>query len=432
MRRSFPFQPSLSRWMLAFVLMAVGCTAPPPAAPPAEPPMVTVAPPVEKPVVDNVPYNGRTEAIESVEIRARVTGYLSEINFKAGSEVKAGDLLFVIDERPYKAILANAEGQIKLAEAKHKFDVAEVNRNAPLVKSGATTQSEFDKMVASRDQSAAAIEAEKAASESARLNLGFCRITAPVAGRISRNLITAGNLVVADSTLLTSIVSQDPMYVLFDVDEPTLLRVQQLIREGKFKSARQSDKVPVNIGLTNEGDQYPHPAVVDFVDNKVDPSTGTLKVRAVVPNPIVANGDRLFSSGMFVRVQVPLGEPRQQLLVTERAISSDQGQKFLYVVAKQDGKSVVEYRPVAAGPSEKGGLRVVYPVKLMRTKEGLRMARPDETAKAEDSISPGDLVIVDGIQRARPGLEVRITETPMPMRLPLLEAKQVEATKPGA
>jgi RND family efflux transporter MFP subunit len=432
MRRSLSLRCSFPRWTLVFLLPGAGCTAPPPAAPPAEPPMVTVAAPVEKSVVDNVSYNGRTEAIESVEVRARVNGYLSEPKFKAGSEVKAGDLLFVIDERPYQAILAKAEGQIHLAEAKHKYDIAEVKRNEPLVKTGATTRSEFDKMVAARDQSAAAIEAEKAASESARLNLSFCRITAPVAGRIGRNLITAGNLVVADSTLLTSIVSQDPMYVLFDMDEPTVLRIQQLIREGKFKSARQTDKVPVNIGLTNEGDHYPHPAVVDFVDNKVDPSTGTLKVRAVVPNPIVANNDRLFSSGMFVRVQVPLGEARQQLLVTERALGSDQGQKYLYVVAKLDGKPVVEYRPVGVGPTEKGGLKVVYPVKLVRAKEGLRTARPDEAAKAEDSIKPGDLVIVDGIQRARPGLEVRTTETPMPVRLPLLEAKEVKATKPGA
>jgi RND family efflux transporter MFP subunit len=393
--------------------------------------MVTVSTPLESDVVDTVDYTGRTEAVESVDIRARVNGYLGEINFKAGSEVKAGDLLFVIDERPYKATLDRAEGEIKLAEAKHKFDVTEVKRNEPLVKTGATTQSEFDKMMASRDQSAAAIDAAKAASESARLNLNFCRVTAPIAGRISRNYITAGNLVVADSTLLTSIVSQDPMYVLFDMDEPTILRIQQLIREGKFKSARQSDKVPIAVGLANEPGQFPHAGVVDFVDNKVDPSTGTLKVRAVVPNPTVANGDRVFTAGLFVRVRVPLGEPRKQLLVTERALGSDQGQKYVFVVAKKDGKEVVEYRPVAVGPTQKGGLRVVYPLKLLRAKDGLRMARPEEAAKAEDSISPGDRVIVDGIQRARPGLDVRTTDVPMPVRLPMLEAKEVNTAKPG-
>jgi len=313
--------------------------------------MVTVATPLESEVVDNVDYTGRTEAVESVDIRARVNGYLSEIKFRSGSEVKTGDLLFIIDERPYKATLDRAEGEIKLAEARHKFDLAEVKRNESLVKTGATTQSEFDKMVAARDQSAAAIDAAKAASESARLNLNFCRVTAPIDGRISRNYITVGNLVVADTTLLTSIVSQDPMYVIFDVDEPTILRIQQLIREGKFKSARQPDKVPVSIGLANEPGLFPHAGVVDFVDNKVDPSTGTLKVRAVVQNPTVANGDRVFTAGLFVRVRVPLGEPRRQLLVTERALGSDQGQKFLYVVVKKDGKNVVEYRPVGLGQS---------------------------------------------------------------------------------
>jgi RND family efflux transporter MFP subunit len=391
--------------------------------------MVTVAKPLESDVVDNVDYTGRTDAVESVEIRARVTGYLSEIKFKAGSEVKADELLFVIDERPYKAVLDKAEGQIKLAEAKHKFDVAEVVRNEPLVKTGATTKSEFDKMVAARDASAAAIEADKAASESARLNLNFCRIMAPVSGRISRSLITTGNLVAADSTLLTTIVSQDPMYVLFDMDEPTVLRIQQLIREGKFKSANRTDKVPITIGLTNEAGQYPHAGVIESVDNQVDPSTGTLKIRAVVPNPVVANGDRLFASGMFVRVRVPLGEPRKQLLVTERALGSDQGQKYLYVVTKKDGQDVVEYRPVAVGPSQKGGLRVIYPLKLVRAREGLRMARPEEAAKGEDSLTAGDWVIVDGIQRARPGLDVRTTEEPMPVRLPLLEAKEANTSK---
>jgi RND family efflux transporter MFP subunit len=403
--------------------MAVGCGPKQATAPPPEPPMVTVAVPLETPVTDHVDYTGRTDAVESVDVRARVNGYLDKIEFKAGAEVKADQLLFVIDERPYKAALDTVEGQIKLAEAKHKYAVAEVKRNESLVKSGATTQSEFDKLVASRDEAAAAIEAVKASAESARLNLKFCRVLSPIAGRISRNYITAGNLVAADNTLLTTVVSQDPMYVLFDVDEPTMLRVQQLVREGKFPSVRKTTDVPLAIGLANEPGQFPHVGKVDFVDNRVDPGTGTLKVRAVLPNPEGANGDRVFAAGMFVRVRVPLGEPRRQLLVTERALGSDQGQKYLFVVAKQDNKEIVEYRPVGVGPPQKGGLRVVYPIKLMRAKEGLRMAKPDEADKAEDSITATDRVIVDGIQRARPGLEVRVSEIKMPERLPMLEAK---------
>ncbi len=421
-------KPFRAGWALGLCVVAAGCTSAPPPAPVAEAPLVTVATPVASDVADYADYNGRTDAVESVDIRARVSGYLQEIKFKAGSEVKAGELLFVIDERPYKAELDRAEGQIKLAEARYKFAAAEVVRNEPLVKTGVTTQSEFNKLVASRDEAAAAIEAAKASSESNRLNLGFCRVTSPIAGRISRNYITVGNLVTADSSLLTSVVSQDPIYVFFDVDEPTVLRIQKLIREGKFKSVRKSDEVPVAIGLANEPGQFPHPGTVNFVDNRLDPNTGTLKVRAVVPNPQVANGDRVFAAGMFVRVRLPLGEPRKQLLVTERALGSDQGQKFLYVVVAKDGKDVVEYRPVSVGPTQKGGLRVVEPLKLVRAKEGLRMARPDE-AGAEDSIGPADKVIVDGIQRARPGLEVRTNEIPMPVRLPLLESKNAGGKK---
>jgi multidrug efflux system membrane fusion protein len=403
---------------------AAGCSSAPPAGPPPEPPLVSVATPLLSDVTDHVDYTGRTEAVDDVEIRARVNGYLKEVNFKAGAEVKAGDLLFVIDERPYKAALDNALGQIKLAEAKHRFGVAEVKRIEPLLPTGAATREEFDKVVAGRDEAAAAIEATKAASEAAKLNLEFCRVTSPIDGRVSKNYITVGNLVTADNTLLTTVVSQDPMYVNFDVDEPTILRVQQLIREGKFKGRGSGDKIPVYVGLANEAGEFPHEGVVDFIDNKVDPSTGTLHVRAIVPNPLVAHGDRFFSAGMFVRVRIPLGEPRRQLLVTERAIGSDQGQKYVYVVAKQDGKNVVEYRPVSMGPPQKGGLRVVTPVKLVRTKEGLRMARPDEAAKGEDSLTATDKVIVEGIQKARPGLEVRINEVPMPVRLSMMEAKQ--------
>jgi RND family efflux transporter MFP subunit len=433
MRHATPSKRPYQRWAVV-LLAAAGCAPKPTAATTAAPPVeVSVAKPLESPVVETVPYNGRTDAVESVDVRARVTGYLSEIEFKAGAEVKKDELLFVIDERPYKAILDKAQGQIKLAEAKHKFDVAEVVRNEPLVKTGATTKSEFDKLVAARDESAAAIDATKAESESAQLNLNFCRVASPIAGRVSRNLITTGNLVAADTTLLTTIVSQDPMYVYFDVDEPTMLRAQALIREGKFKASHGANGLmPVSIGLSNEHGEYPHPAVVDFIDNKVDPSTGTLKVRAVIQNPLLANNDRMFTSGMFVRVQVPLGEPRKQMLVTERAIGSDQGQKYLYVVNKKkpdDKTGIVEYRPVQLGPPEKGGLRVIVPVKLIREKEGLRMAKPEESDKAEDSIKPGDWIVVEGIQKVRPDLEVRTTDIEMPKRLPMLEAKEVKTAK---
>ena len=360
------------------VVLTAGCAPPPPSIV-TEPPVVTVATAVRRDVTDFADYTGAPPRSRRSTF-ARVNGYLSEFTFKAGKEVKKDELLFVVDERPYKAALEQAESQVKLADAKHKYDVAEVKRNEQLVKSGATTQSEFDKLVAARDQSAAAIDAAKAAAEVLRLNLTFCRVISPIDGRASRNFIDVGNLVVADTTLLTTIVSQDPMFVYFDVDEATLLRVQKLIREGKFQSARRHDDVPVLVGLANEPGQYPHAGRVDFVDNRVDPTTGTLKVRAMLSNPVVANEDRLFSAGLFVRVRLPLGQPRSNLLISDRAVGTDQGQKFVYVVNE---KNEVDYRPVTLGQLH-DGLRVV-----------------------ESGLSGDEEIITVGLQRVRPGVVVK-------------------------
>jgi membrane fusion protein, multidrug efflux system len=406
-----------------------------------EPPVVAVSQPLLSPVTDTAEYNGRTDAVESVEVRARVSGYLIKMNdaFKQGKnpeglnkqEVKKDEILFEIDDRPYKAALEKAQADIKLAQARYVQADADVKRNEPLVKSGATPKADFDKMVADRDVATAQTDAFKAAADAQKLNVEFCTVRAPVDGRVSKSNITLGNLVSADQTLLTTIVSQDPMWINFDVDERTMLAIQQKIREGSFKAARSSSDVHVNIGLANEPGRFPHEATVDFVDNRVDAGTGTLHVRAVIPNPIVANGDRVFSPGMFVRVQLPLGEPRQALLVSERAFGTDQGQKYLFVVRKTDNKNVVEYRPVSVGSLQKGGLRVVMPIKLFRDKDGLRLAKPDEMDKAEDSITKTDWVVVNGLQRVRPGLDVKTNEIPMPTQLPLLEAKETKSAKGG-
>jgi RND family efflux transporter MFP subunit len=368
---------------LVAALAAAGCGEHAPPAVHTEPPTVLVAAPVEKQVTDYADYTGRTDAVESVDVRARVNGYLAEIKFESGKEVQKGDLLFVIDERPYKAALERSESQIKLAEAKLTYAAAEVARNQGLVKSGATTQAEFDKLVADKDQAVAAVAAAKAAAEVDRLNLGFCRVTSPIDGRISRNYLTVGNLVVADTTLLTTVVSQDPMYVYFDVDEATLLRIQKLVREGKFKSSRRHNDVPIAVGLANEPGRFPHQGRVDFVDNRVDPTTGTLKVRAVLPNPVVTNEDRVFTAGLFVRVRVPLGVSHPALLVSERAVGTDQGQKFVFVV---NDKNEVALRPVTLGQMH-DGLRVV-----------------------ESGLKGGEKIIVVGLQRVRPGATV----TPKP------------------
>jgi RND family efflux transporter MFP subunit len=372
----------MHRTSLAFLLAAlVGCAAPP-APPPPEPAIVTVALPIEKPVADYVDYTGRTDANSSVDIRARVSGYLAEIKFAVGQPVKAGAVLFVIDQRPYQAALEQAVAQVKLADANLKLAVTEVKRNEPLVKNGATTQSEFDKLVAARDVSVATVEAAKAFQDNAQLNLDFCTVKSPISGRVSRNYLDVGNLVTADSTLLTTVVSEDPMYLYFDIDERTVLRIKEMIRAGTFRSAREYTDVTVQVGLNNEAG-YPHTARVDFVDNKLSPSTGTIRIRAVVPNPELegkgTGKDRIFSAGLFVRIRLPLGEPHKALLITERAIFSDQDKKYVYVVNAQDE---VESRLVKLGLLQDGMREIV------------------------DGLQPGERVIVNGLQRVRPGAKV--------------------------
>ena len=314
-----------------------------------------------------------------------MSGYLDQIKFAVGQPVKAGAVLFVIDQRPYRAALEQAVAQVKLAEANLKLNVTEVKRNEPLVKTGATTQSEFDKLVAARDVSIATVEAAKAARDNAQLNLDFCTIKSPIDGRASRNYLDVGNLVTADSTLLTTVVSEDPMYLYFDIDERTVLHVKEMIRVGTFRSAREYTDVTVLVGLANEAG-YPHVAKVDFVDNKLNSGTGTIRIRAVVPNPVVKGQERVFSAGLYVRVRVPLGEPHKALLITERAIFSDQDKKLVYVV---NAKDEVEARAVKLGLLQDGMREIV---------EGLR---------------PKDRVIVNGLQRVRPGVKVNPKEGKM-------------------
>jgi RND family efflux transporter MFP subunit len=377
----------LSRWpaalLFAAAVAAAGCSDSAPTAVATEPPVVLVAAPVGRAVTDAAEYTGRVEAKDFVNVRARVSGYLVKINFKEGKDVQKGDVLFEIDPRPYQAALDQANAQIELAKAKEVQTKADVERNRRLVNTGGVAKADFDKIVADAGVAAAEVEAAKAQAESARLNLGFCQITSPIAGRISRFFVTEGNLIAADQTLLTTIVSQDPIYVYFDIDEQTVLHIQELIRAGKFKSARTHDDVPVRVGLANEPGRFPHEGTVNFVDNRIDPTTGTIKVRARLDNPILAHDNRLFTAGLFVRVQVPLGEPRKALLISERAVGTDQGQKFVYVVTD---KNEVALQPVTLGQMH-DGLRVV-----------------------EDGLKGGEKVIVIGLQRVRPGMAV----TPKP------------------
>lgn len=365
---------------IALLVVATGCSQnEPAAAPKAEPPVVLVASPVEKEVVDYKDYTGRTDAVNFVEVRARVSGYLTKINFEPGREVKKGDVLFVIDKRPYEAALEKAMADIKLADATIKQAEADVARNRPLVKTGVTPQADFDKLVADRDVAIAQREAYRAQADANKLNVDFCSVISPIDGRISRNYITEGNLVAADSTLLTTIASQDPLYVYIDVDSSTVLHIRELIRQGKFRSARRYNDVRVFVGAEDEPGRFPHESTVDFVDNRMDPGTSTLRCRSILPNPIVTNEDHRFSPGEFVRVRLPLGQPHKAILVNERVIVTSQDLKSVYVV---NADNEVVAQKVTLGASH-DGLRVV-----------------------EEGLKGDERVIVTNLQRVRPGMKV--------------------------
>ena len=364
---------------LSVAALCSGCDNKPAAAQAqAQPPAVTVSRPAERDVQDFDEFTGRTDAVEFVEIRARTTGYLEEIGFKEDSESKKGDVLYKIDPRPYQAKLDKATAAVASADATLKRTQTELERAEKLLPQKAISQEEYEKNVAQKAEAAASVTAAKAQAEEAQLYVDFTTVVSPIDGRISRSRITAGNLVTADSTLLTTIVSVDPIYAYFDVDERTVLRLQRLMREGKVKS-RDETKIPVSLGLANE-DGHPHEGAIDFVDNRVDPSTGTITVRGSFPNPKPSGGGpRFLAPGLFVRLRIPVGEPYKALLVPERALATDQGQKILFVV---NDKNEVASRPVKIGRLE-NGQRVI-----------------------EEGLAAADRVIVNGIQRVRAGIKV--------------------------
>src|SRR5437870_6727861 len=300
-------------------LALAGCKREPPALAATPPPVVMVSPPVEREITDYYEYTARTAAVDAVEVRARVSGYLVKVNFRGreGAVVKKGDLLFQIDPRPFQAVLDEAKGQVAQLEARLARAEADVARDERLLPKGAASQKDLDTAIADRGEARAGIQSARAAVDRAALDLEFTQVMAPISGRIGRYLITEGNLVTTDSTLLTTIVSVDPMYAYFDADEGSVLRVRELIRAGKVHSARDS-AVPVLLGLANEGG-YPHRGTVNFVDNQVNPQTGTLRLRGVF-----ANETEVLAPGYFARVRLLIGQSHGALLVTERAIDTDQ------------------------------------------------------------------------------------------------------------
>jgi RND family efflux transporter MFP subunit len=344
------------------------------------PPRVTVQHPVQREIVDYKEYNGWTDASETVEIRSRVRGHIRSVNFTDGQMVEEGQLLFELDPRPFQAEVDVAEGQVDVDAAQLEYSLAEEARYLELIEKKVTTKAEYQKSVASRKSWEAKLAAAKEAVRRAALDLEYAKITSPIAGKISRAQLQAGNLVNAGGSdpLLTTVVKLDPIHVYFFVDERALLEYRQ--RDGE-RAARSHEKplkdsqIPFDFALeTDEG--FPHHGILDFADNKIDPTTGTIEVRGAAANPEVQ-----FLPGSRVRVRIPVSDPYPALLAPDVAILSDQDQR--YVLSLNDENKVIR-RDVTPGRLLPDGMRVILP-----------------GAKEDQQLTHNDVIIVDGLQRAR-------------------------------
>jgi RND family efflux transporter MFP subunit len=348
-----------------------------PAAAPPPPPAVTVAKPLRKELVEYKEFTGQFTAVDSVDVRARVSGYLESINFTDGLLVKKGDLLFVIEPKPYELALQTAKAQLAQQEAQLDLAKAQLQRTTELKQKSYATQETYDERLAQVNIATAAQEAAVAAVNQAQLNLDYTRVTAPAAGRASRHELSVGNLVIGGTTgtptLLTTIVSLDPIHFFFDVSEADGMTYKRLVQKGEIKSARDNSIV-VQGQLMDEAD-WPLKGTIDFVDNQYDRSSGTIQVRAAYPNP-----DLFITPGQFGRVRVPMSQLHPTVLVPDAAVVTDQSVKMLFTVAP-DGTVVP--KPVELGQIVEGDLRIIH-----------------------SGIDDNDQVIINGLLRARPGQKV--------------------------
>jgi len=372
---------------LALAACTVGEAGNPPPAPPA--PEVTTAEVAVRELNAWADFTGRLEAVESVEIRPRVGGYVESAHFVEGGRVAAGDLLYQIDARPFKSEVDRLTAERERGLAELKLAQSYRDRAERLLARNASSQEEFEQVAADATVAAAQLAAVTAALDAAKLNLSFTRVTAPISGRVSRAIVTAGNLVDA-SVVLTTVVADEAVYAYFDVDEQTYLEHVQ-------RSGAAEDSI-VQVGLINE-QGYPHVARLDFVDNQVDPNHGTIRARAVLDNRA-----GLFTPGLFARMKLVSPSRYSAALVDDRAIGTDLGKRFVFVI---DEQGVVQYRSVETG----------------RAVEGLRVVT--------NGLAAGDVVVVNGLQRVRPGVAVAQTRVAMGHDLPAfaqLEAAEIVAS----
>jgi RND family efflux transporter MFP subunit len=354
---------------------------------------VTVARPLSQELVEWDEFIGRLVAPEVVDVRARVSGYLQKVHFREGSDVKAGDLLFTIDPRPYQAVVDGAQADLERSQVRVELAKMEARRAKTLSESRAIAQEEIEQRNQALAEAEANFRSAEATLKTAQLELEFTQLKAPITGRISYALVTEGNLISggannSNATVLTTIVALNPIHCYLDVDEQSSLKYRDLLRQGKRPSALE-EKIPAEMGLANQTG-YPHKGVIDFVDNKLDPSTGVIRARAVFPNE-----DHLMVPGFFARVRIPGSGRYEACLVQDNAVSTDQGQPILFVLDENDA---VRQVPVTLGPLH-DGLRIV--------KEG---------------INKNDRIVVNGVALVRAGIKVNVKEE-VPMKPPAVATK---------
>ncbi|RBP42545.1 multidrug efflux system membrane fusion protein/multidrug efflux system membrane fusion protein [Roseimicrobium gellanilyticum] len=373
--------------------LLASCEKPAPPASAQTIPNVTVAVPVQKRLKEWDEYVGRLASPQTVQLRARVSGYLDKVHAKDGAQVKAGDVLYTIDPRSYRATVERAEAELERARTRQELAASEARRAEGLVAAKAISAEDFEQRVNTRRGADAEVRAAAAAVELAKIDLAHTEVRAPIAGRISDARVREGNLVIGDdsnnSTLLTTIVAVDPIYCYIEVDERSSLKYRELYKQGKRASALFGE-VEAEMALANE-EGFPHRGVVDFVDNEISPDTGTIRSRCVFPNK-----DSLMSPGYFARVRVPGSGEYDALLVRDSSIGSDQGRPFVFVV---DAENVAHYRTIETGALE----------------DGLRIVR--------NGLKPGEKIVINGLMAVRNSGKVNPQESPMPWPLEGTAAK---------